>query len=142
MNTFRYQGYAGQYLRIDLTSRTISKLPLPLEWVENYLGGNGIGTRILWDEVPPEVDPLSPENKLIVSTGPLCGGPMPNSGRLEFIAKSPLTGMYGDANAGGHFGPELKYAGYDLIVFEGKAPEPVYLWVKDGVVELRSAAGL
>lgn len=142
MSTFPYQGYAGQYLRVNLTSGTISKLPLPLEWVENYLGGNGIGTRILWDEVPPEVDPLSPQNKLIVATGPLCGGAMPNSGRLEFIAKSPLTGMYGDANAGGHFGPELKYAGYDLIVFEGKAPEPVYLWVKDGVVELRSAAGL
>lgn len=142
MSAFPYQGYAGQYLRVNLTSGTISKLPLPLEWVENYLGGNGIGTRILWDEVPPEVDPLSPQNKLIVATGPLCGGAMPNSGRLEFIAKSPLTGMYGDANAGGHFGPELKYAGYDLIVFEGKAPEPVYLWVKDGVVELRSAAGL
>lgn len=142
MSTFPYQGYAGQYLRINLTSGTISKLPLPLEWVENYLGGNGIGTRILWDEVSPEVDPLSPENKLIVATGPLCGGPMPNSGRLEFIAKSPLTGMYGDANAGGHFGPELKYAGYDLIVFEGKAPEPVYLWIKDNVVGLRSAADL
>lgn len=142
MNSFPYKGYTGQYLRINLTTGTISKLALPLDWVENYLGGNGIGTRILWDEVPPEVEPLSPENKLIMATGPLCGGPMPNSGRLEFIAKSPLTGMYGDANAGGHFGPELKYAGYDLVVFEGKAPQPVYLWIKDGTVELRSAADL
>lgn len=142
MSNFPYKGYAGQYLRIDLTAGTITKLPLPVDWVENYLGGNGIGTRILWDEVPPEVDPLSPQNKLIVSTGPLCAGPMPNSGRLEFVAKSPLTGIYGDANAGGHFGPELKYAGYDLIVFEGKSPEPVYLWINDSTVELRSAADL
>ncbi len=142
MSEFPYKGYAGQYLRVNLTTGSISKLPLPVDWVENYLGGNGIGTRILWDEVPPEVDPLSPDNKLIVSTGTLCTSPMPNSGRLEFIAKSPLTGMYGDANSGGHFGPELKFAGYDLIIFEGKSPAPVYLWIKDAEVELRQASAL
>jgi aldehyde:ferredoxin oxidoreductase len=81
-------------------------------------GGNGMGTKILWDEVPAPVEPLSPDNKLILATGPLCGSPMPNAGRVEFIAKSPLTGIYGDANAGGHFGPELKMAGYDLVIFE------------------------
>ena len=139
MRDFTYQGYAGQYVRVDLSKGIIQKFPLPIEWVENYLGGNGIGTKILWDEVPPSVNPLSPENKLIVATGPLCGSPMPNSGRLEFIAKSPLTGIYGDSNAGGHFGPELKFAGYDLIVFEGRSNTPVYLYICDDQISLCSA---
>ncbi|MEN6523427.1 MAG: aldehyde ferredoxin oxidoreductase family protein [Anaerolineaceae bacterium] len=142
MNLFPYKGYAGQYLRVDLTRGVITKLPLPVEWVENYLGGNGMGIRILWDEVPPDVNALSPENKLIIATGALCGSPMPNSGRLEFIAKSPLTGIYGDSNAGGHFGPELKFAGYDLIVLEGRSPEPVILWIMNDKVELRPAGEL
>lgn len=139
MNAYPYGGYAGTYLRIDLTTGKINKIPLPVEWAELYLGGNGIGTKILWDEVPPEVDPLSPANKLIIAPGPLSGGPMPNSGRLEFIAKSPLTGIYGDSNAGGHFGPELKFAGYDFIVLEGCANYPVYLSICDDKVELRDA---
>ncbi|GAP13971.1 aldehyde:ferredoxin oxidoreductase [Longilinea arvoryzae] len=136
MKSLKYQGYAGQYLRIDLTNGTIEKDILPLDWVENYLGGNGIGVKILWDEVPARVKPLSLENKLIVATGPLCGSSMPNSGRLEFIAKSPLTGIYGDSNAGGHFGPELKFAGYDLIIFEGRSATPVYLFICDQQVTL------
>ncbi len=136
MSSYKYQGYAGQYLRIDLTQGTIQKHPLPLDWIENYLGGNGIGVKILWDEVPASVKPLSPENKLIVATGPLCGSSMPNSGRLEFIAKSPLTGIYGDSNSGGHFGPELKFAGYDLIIFEGRSETPVYLFICDQQVTL------
>jgi aldehyde:ferredoxin oxidoreductase len=140
--SFPYQGYAGKYLRVDLSSGEIRILSLPVEWVENYLGGNGIGTKILWDEVPPAVDPLESDNKLIVSAGPLCGSPVPNSGRVEFIAKSPLTNIYGDSNAGGHFGPELKHAGYDLIIFEGRSPKPVYLYLKDEQVEIRSAEHL
>jgi len=140
MGDFAYAGYAGWYLRVDLTRSSIQKLPLPVEWVEDYLGGSGMGTKILWDEVPPSTNPLDPENKLIVATGPLCGSPMPNSGRLEFIAKSPLTGIYGDSNAGGHFGPELKFAGCDLIVFEGRSPTPVYLLVMHNRVELCPAA--
>lgn len=140
--SFPYAGFAGRYLRMDLTTGSIQTLPLPVDWAESFLGGNGIGVKILWDEVPPTVDPLSPANKLIVAAGPLCGGPMPNASRLEFIAKSPLTGVYGDANAGGHFGPELKFAGYDLIVFEGRAPAPVYLSIRDDRVELRDATAL
>lgn len=139
---FPYDGYAGQYLRVNLTTGQIDTLTLPVAWAEGYLGGNGVGAKILWDEVPPAADPLSPENRLIVATGPLCGSLMPNSSRLEFVAKSPLTGIYGDSNAGGHFGPELKLAGYDLIVFEGKAPQPVYLFIHDGQVELRDARHL
>lgn len=142
MSAYPYAGYAGRYLRVDLTSGRLDARPLPLDWVENYLGGNGIGGRILWDEVPPEADPLGPDNKLIVATGPLCGGLMPNASRMEFIAKSPLTGIYGDSNVGGHFGPELKLAGFDLIVIEGKSPRPVYLFIRDGRAELRDAAHL
>lgn len=136
MPDFTYAGYAGRFLRVDLTNGAIREVALPLDWVENYLGGNGIGTKILWDEVPAWVKPLSPENKLIVATGPLCGSSMPNSGRLEFIAKSPLTGIYGDSNAGGHFGPELKFAGYDVIIFEGRSEAPVYLYINDQQVTL------
>ncbi len=143
MNTgFKYSGYAGQYLRVNLSSGDIRKLPLPEAWAENFLGGNGMGVKILWDEVPPEVDPLGPENVLVVATGPLCGSPIPNSGRMEFVAKSPLTGIYGDSNAGGQFGPELKYAGYDLVLFEGKAKKPVYLFIHNDEVELCSARHL
>ncbi|HBG75235.1 MAG: hypothetical protein A2X25_12710 [Chloroflexi bacterium GWB2_49_20] len=142
MSPFPYTGYAGKYLRVNLTTKDISIYDLPEEWAELYLGGNGIGTKILWDEVPPEVDPLSPENKLILATGPLCGGPMPNSSRVEFIAKSPLTGIYGDSNAGGCLGPELKFAGYDLVIFEGHSSSPVYLLIKDDLVELRDASHL
>ncbi len=139
MMPFPYAGYAGHYLRVNLSTGGIEKIPLPLAWVEQYLGGNGIGTRILWDEVPPSTNPLDPGNKLIVATGPLCSSPIPNAGRMEFIAKSPLTGIYGDSNSGGNFGPELKFAGYDLIIFEGQASEPVYLSIHDDTVELRSA---
>lgn len=142
MSAFPYGGYAGKYLRVDLSTGAIQELPLPLERVEDYLGGNGIGVRIMWEEVSPAINPLDPENKLIVATGPLCGSPIPNAGRLEFIAKSPLTGIYGDSNAGGQFGPELKFAGYDLIIFEGKAPEPVYLYICDEQVQLRPATHL
>lgn len=142
MSGFPYSGYAGHYLRINLTEKTITRNNLPLEWVENYLGGNGIGVKILWDEVPEQINPLDPGNKLILATGPLCGSPIPNSGRFEFIAKSPLTGIYGDTNAGGHFGPELKYAGYDLIILEGRSDRPVFLLIRDQKVELLPADDL
>ena len=142
MTEFPYAGFAGAYLRVNLTTGKVEKLTLPVEWAEDYLGGNGIGTKILWDEVPSTVDPLGRDNKLIVAAGPLCGGLMPNASRLEIVAKSPLTGIYGDANAGGHFAPKLKFAGYDLVVFEGAASAPVYLMIDDDRVELRDAAHL
>ena len=107
-----------------------------------FLGGNGFGTKVLWDEVGRDVDPLSPENKLIFAAGPLTGTIFPTSGRLEVISKSPLTGIYGDANAGGHFTPELKRSGFDMIVFEGRSPKPVCLWVHNGEVEIRDASNV
>jgi len=139
---FKYSGYTGKYLRVDLTRGKIWEVPLE-EWrAELYLGGNGFGARILWDEVPAGTDPLSPENRIIFATGPLTGTIWPMGGRLEVIGKSPLTGIYGDANSGGHFSPEMKYAGYDMIVIQGKSEKPVYLWVEDGKAELRDASHL
>lgn len=139
---FPYKGYAGRYLRINLTTGEIRPCELDAAFAETWLGGNGFGTKILWDEVGRDVDPLSPDNRLIIATGPICGTLMPNSSRLEVITKSPLTGIYGDANVGGMFGPELKFAGYDMIIVEGCAPEPVYLLVEDDRVELRPAQHL
>ncbi|GFN23918.1 aldehyde ferredoxin oxidoreductase family protein [Thermanaeromonas sp. C210] len=139
---FKYRGYTGNILRVDLNRQKIDKIPLAESLAEKYLGGNGFGIRFLWDEVPPEADPLSPVNLLIFATGPLVGTLIPNSGRIEAIAKSPLTNMYGDSNAGGFFGPELKFAGYDMLVFRGRAPQPVYLYIEDELVELRDATHL
>lgn len=136
---FKYKGYTGKYLRVNLSTGEINVKELNPEFAENYLGGEGFGIKILWDEVPPEVEPLSPENKIIFATGPLNGTFWPNAGRLEAISKSPLTGIYGDSNCGGFFAPELKYAGFDYIIIEGKAEKPVYLFIHNGQAELRSA---
>ncbi|MEW6557321.1 MAG: aldehyde ferredoxin oxidoreductase family protein [Elusimicrobiota bacterium] len=136
---FRYKGYIGKYLRIDLTRRKVEICELSEGMAENYLGGNGFGTKILWDEVPENIDPLSAKNKIIFATGPLTGTIWPSSGRLSVISKSPLTGIYGDASSGGFFAPELKYAGFDFIIVEGKSAKPVYLRIEDGICEIKDA---
>jgi aldehyde:ferredoxin oxidoreductase len=125
-----------------LSKNTIKSEELENELAENFLGGSGFGTKMLWDEVPAEVDPLSPENKLIFATGLLTGTSWPSSGRIEVISKSPLTGIYGDANGGGFFAPELKFSGYDMLVFEGKSKSPVYLLITDNAPELMDAGKL
>jgi aldehyde:ferredoxin oxidoreductase len=136
----RLSGYAGSYLRVELSRSKLTNVPLPEELASEFLGGNGFGTKMLWDEVGRDVDPLSPQNKLIFATGPLTGTIFPTAGRLEVISKSPLTGIYGDANAGGHFAPELKRSGFDMIVIEGRSPKPVYLWIHNGKAEVRDAS--
>lgn len=141
-SVMRYRGYAGSYLEVDLTRGEVEVCETPEALVEGYLGGNGVGTRLLWDRVPPEADPLGEQNLLVVATGPLCGTLVPNGGRVEFVAKSPLTGIYGDSNSGGFLGPELKFAGFDFVVISGRSPEPVYLWITDGRAEIRSARHL
>lgn len=140
--TIKYKGYTGTWLHVDLTSGRIEPRELDPTLAEGYLGGNGFGSHLLWERVGPGVDPLAPENILVFVTGPLCGTGMPTSGRVEVVAKSPLTGIYGDSNAGGHFGPELKFAGWDMIVFTGRAAHPVYLYIMDSQVELRDARDL
>lgn len=135
-------GFTGKLLRVNLTDKTIKKENLNLKDAREYLGSRGLGTKIMMDEVDPKVDPFSPENKLIFMTGPLTGTLATSAGRYEVVAKAPLTGTIGASNSGGHFGPELKYAGYDGIIFEGKSDEPVYLYINDDQVELRSAEHL
>lgn len=139
---FPYRGYVGKWLFVDLTEGRIEPREYEPSLAEQYLGGNGFGTRLLWEQVGPEVDPLAPESLLIFATGPLCGTLMPNASRVEVIAKSPLTDLYGDANAGGFFGPELKFAGWDAVVITGQAPRPLYLAITDERVELRDADDL
>jgi len=137
-------GWAGTILRVDLTEGVIKKQPLELEFAKAFLGGRGFNAKILYDEFDPEIkDPFSPENILCVSTGLFGGSIVPSSGRINVsVARSPLTGFFGDGNAGGHFGPELKYAGYDTVVIKGKADKPVYLWICDDDVEIRDASHL
>lgn len=136
------KGYAGQILRVDLSLEKIVKQPMPEELARLYIGGSGMAARILYDEVPPAVDPLSPKNILIFVTGPVTGTIYPPSGRYCVVTRAPLTGIWGEAHSGGYFGPEMKYAGYDLIIIKGRASKPVYLAVDDEKVEIREAKHL
>ena len=133
-------GWVGKVLRVNLTTGRITKEATNLEDAKRFIGARGLGSKIFTDEVDPNVDPLSPENKLIFAPGPFSGTFAPSGGRYEVITKGPLTGTIAASNSGGSFGPELKYAGYDVVIFEGKAPKPVYLWIKDDQVELRDAS--
>ncbi len=135
-------GYTGTILRVDLTHGKIVKEPLNQQYAAEYVGARGLGTKYFCDEVDPKIDPLGPDNKLIFMTGPLTGTAGASCGRYEVIAKSPLTGTIGAANSGGQFGPELKFAGYDGIIFEGVSEKPVYLYISDADVEIRDASAL
>ncbi|MFU8793982.1 MAG: aldehyde ferredoxin oxidoreductase family protein [Dethiobacteria bacterium] len=134
--------YTGKVLRIDLTTGKASTEPLNKEWAKEYLGGKGLSIKYLYEELKPGVDPLSADNKLILMTGPMTGTIVPNSGKLAIAAKSPATGTILDCSIAGHFANELKYAGYDAVIIEGKAKAPVYLFIDDDIVEMRSAADL
>jgi aldehyde:ferredoxin oxidoreductase len=135
-------GYAGALLRVELNTGAVTKEPLPNDLVETYIGGRGFVAKLLFDEVAPGTDPLAPENIFIAATGPLSGHLMPASGKTHFGTKSPATGGYADSNMGGHFGPALKYAGYDALILKGKAPEPSYIYIDDDTVEIRTAKDL
>ncbi len=136
------KGYCGVVLRINLTNRTIDKEPLNEELAKKFIGGRGLGTKMYYDEVDPKIDPLSPDNKLLFVAGPLTGTPTPTSGRYMVVTKGPLTGTIASSNSGGHWGAELKHAGYDVIILEGKADAPVYIAIEDDKVEIRDAAHL
>jgi aldehyde:ferredoxin oxidoreductase len=131
--------YMDKVLRINLTTGKSTTEPLNKEWAREYLGGKGLSIKYLYEELKPGVDPLSADNKLIFMTGPLTGTLVPNSGKLAIAAKSPATGTILDCSIGGHFAPELKFAGYDAVIIEGKSDKPVYLYIEDDKVELRSA---
>lgn len=135
-------GWAGADLEIDLSTGRIEKERADCELYESYLGGKGISARMLWERVPPEVDPFSPDNLLIIGAGVLDGTIVPAANRTAITFKSPVTDFLGCSMLGGYFGPALKQAGYNTIVISGKCPTPVYLWIKDGTVELRDASHL
>ena len=132
-------GWTGNILRVNLSSGSVTREHTDPELAKLYIGGRGLGTRIFSDEVDPLVDPLSPENKMILATGPFTGTYAPSAGRYMVVTKGPLTGAIASSNSGGSFGAELKYAGYDLVIIEGKAQKPVYLWINDDRVEIRDA---
>jgi aldehyde:ferredoxin oxidoreductase len=134
--------YAGKILRVDLTSRQIREEPIRADQARTYIGGRGLGTRIIFDEVDAAIDPFDPANKLVLAAGPLTGTTAACGGRYMAITKGPLTGAIACSNSGGNFGPELKYAGYDAIVLEGAASEPLMLVIDDGSAALRPADGL
>ncbi len=134
--------FMGRILRIDLTEQKVEKETLSRDFLENYLGGRGIGAKVLFDELPPKIAPLSPENIIIFATGTLGGTFAPASSRLTVTSKSPETNLYCKSTVGGHFSPELKFAGYDGIVVSGASPKPVYLYIKDDLVEIRDAGHL
>lgn len=135
-------GWRGRLLRVDLADGAITKERLDPNIAREYLGGRGLGAFLHAEEVPTSTAPLSAENHLIFATGPLTGTLAPNGGRYTVVTRTPPTGEITAASISGKWGPELKFAGFDAIIFEGKAAEPVYLWVKDGNAELRSAAQL
>lgn len=130
----------GRLLKIDLSTKVIEKDTIPQEWVKDYIGGSGLAARMLWENLDPNIDPLAPENPLLWITGPLTGTGGPTTGRFTICGRSPQTGIWGESNIGGFVGPELRYAGFDALWITGKSTEPVYLWIKNGEVEIRSAA--
>ncbi len=141
-NSFKHGGYIGQLLRVNLTAKRISKEPLKEDWARDFVGGAGLSARILYEELPPKIDPLGPQNKLVFMTGPLNGTMIPAASRAAVCAKSPYTNSFFHSIFGGYFGPELKFAGYDGLIVEGRADRPVYLWIDDDRVEIRDASHL
>ncbi len=134
--------WAGKILRVNLSAGTVTPEPLNMDWARQYLGSRGLGTKYLVSEIDPQVDPLSPDNKIIWATGPLTGTMASTGGRYTVITKGPLTGAIACSNSGGYWGAELKMAGWDMVIFEGKSPKPVYLYINDDVAELRDAADI
>ncbi len=132
-------GYTGKILRVNLTDRSSSIEELPPGVARDFLGGAGFGIKYLYDEVNADADPMGPDNKLIFAPGPFSGTSIPCASRMSVTGKSPLTGTVGMALSGGHFPVELKFAGYDALIIEGKAEEPTYIWIRNDKITFRSA---
>src|SRR3990172_1665074 len=135
-------GYNGKLLRVNLSTGSIANEPLTDQFYRKYLGGAGFVAYFLWKELKPGIDALGPDNKLIFAMGPVTGLSLPGASRNCIGAKSPLTGGIAKSECGGYWMAELKRAGYDAIIVEGKAAKPVYLWVHDGEASIRDAAHL
>ena len=134
--------WTGKILRVNLTAGTCTSEPLNMQWAAEYLGQRGLATKYLMSEIDPKVDPLSPENKMIMATGPLTGTSASTGGRYSVITKGELTGAIACSNSGGFFGNEMKNAGWDMIILEGKSDKLVYLFIENDKAELIDAAEL
>jgi len=132
-------GWTGKILRIDLTNRKVTSEPLNKDWAQKYIGQRGLASKYLVEEVDPKCDPLGPDNKLIFATGPLTGTSASTGGRYSVITKGALTNAIACSNSGGYWGPELKFAGWDMVILEGQASSPVYITIFDDKVELHDA---
>jgi aldehyde:ferredoxin oxidoreductase len=135
-------GYGGKILRVNLSKGEIKKEPTPADTARDFIGGRGFGIYFLLKEVPKGADPLGPENKLIISSGPISGMMVPGGGKCDWTTKAPLTGGYASSSMGGHFTAEMRYAGLDSIILEGISPKPVFLFIDDDKIELRDASDL
>lgn len=135
-------GYTGKILRVDLTTGSLDIEQRDENWYRTYWGGGCLASYYLLTEMAAGVDPLGPDNLLIFSGSVLTGAPLSGFSRYTVAAKSPLTGAFGEAEAGGYFGPELKFSGFDAVVIKGQSAKPVYLWLKDGQAEIRDASGV
>jgi aldehyde:ferredoxin oxidoreductase len=129
-------------LHVNLSTGLISRNEIPTVWQEQFIGGSGLGVRILWDYLRPDIEPLDEENPLLWITGPLTGSAGPTTGRFTVCGRSPQTGLWGESNIGGFVGPELRFAGYAGVLITGRAPEPVYLWIHNETVEIRQGGHL
>jgi aldehyde:ferredoxin oxidoreductase len=135
-------GYLGKILRVDLSASRLWDEPLNEDYVRHFVGGSGLAARYLYDLLDRHTDPLGPQNPLFFLTGPLVGTPMTSAGRYSVCARSPLTGIWGEANSGGFFGPELRAAGYDGVLITGRAEQPAWLSIVDGQAQLHEAGDL
>jgi len=135
-------GYIGKILHVNMSKRKLKTVNLSPSLAKSFIGGKGLGAKLLYDMVTPNTDPYSPQNIVIFATGPFDGTPVPLGCRYAIVAKSPLSNSYVDTNSGGFFGPYLRFAGYDLIVIEGKADKPYFLYIKEGSPQLLDAGHL
>lgn len=134
--------WTGKILRVNLTAGTCASEPLNMDWARAFIGSRGLASKYLTTEIDPKVDALSPENKMIWATGPLTGTMVSTGGRYTVVTKSPLTGAIACSNSGGYFGAELKSAGWDMVIVEGKSAKPVYLLIQNDKATLEDASGL
>ena len=135
-------GYTGKIVTVDLTTGSIKEESPSEDMYRDFIGGTGLGVRILYERMKPKSDPLGPGNILGFVTGPLTGTPVPGSGRFTVVTKSPVTGGWADSNSGGFWGPSLKWAGYDAVFVSGRSRRPVYLIISNGKAELKDASHL
>jgi len=134
-----WYGWAGTILNVDLTKEKITKQPFEKSTAVNFLGGDGLGNKLLFDRLPVDTLLMDPRNLFILSTGHLTGTLAPSCGRLSVVFKSPVSSLIGTSKSGGFLAPEIKRTGYDAIVISGKAKEPVWLWIDNYTVEIKSA---